>query len=124
MRTREAILQVGIVCAPELRIVLEEPFLLGPALLDPGPLSVREDDGKLVLKAEGREAVCASELLLQPQSGEGSFRVADVLIGIGFHWEQKEEQVFPGGLKFILHEGAVQLVNLVPVESYLESVIS
>ena len=124
MEQGEAILQVGIVSAPELSILLEVPFLSGESLFGKGLLRVREEEGQVVLMAEGKEAIRSGEIILMPQSGEGSFRVADVVIGVGFHWEQKEEQVFPGGLKLIPIEGVVQLINQVPVETYLESVIS
>ena len=50
--------------------------------------------------------------------------IRDVVIGIGFHWEQKEDQEFQGALKLILMEGEIQVVNMISVEEYLISVIS
>jgi len=36
-----------------------------------------------------------SEITLIPSAPEASFAIEDVVIGIGFHWERKERQVFP-----------------------------
>ena len=56
--------------------------------------------------------------------GDCRFAIEDVVIGIGFHWEQKEEQVFQGKLKLIILEEEIQVVNVISVEDYLISVIS
>lgn len=57
-----------------------------------------------------------------PESG--SFTLHDVTIGINFHWERKEDQVFKGGLKFIIEDKKITAVNCLTVEDYLRSVIS
>ncbi|GAT61915.1 SpoIID/LytB domain-containing protein [Paludibacter jiangxiensis] len=48
----------------------------------------------------------------------------DVVIGINFHWERKENQQFKGGLKLIVENGKLTAINQIGVESYLTSVIS
>ena len=53
-----------------------------------------------------------------------SFTLEDVVIGVGFHWQRKERQTFLGGLKLIVDGGKVWAINHLPVEKYLESVIS
>ena len=45
-------------------------------------------------------------------------------IGVGFHWERKQDQTFAGSLKFIVEDGKVTAVNRVGIEDYLVSVIS
>jgi stage II sporulation protein D len=69
-----------------------------------------------------------SELLFDPiykKIGEQpSFWIKDVVIGINFHWERREDQKFGGSLKIIVEEGALTAVNLAGVEDYLTSVIS
>ncbi len=60
-------------------------------------------------------------------SGESqgcTFEVADVVIGVGFHWERRENQRFSGSLKIIVENGRITLINILPVEDYLLSVIS
>ena len=47
-----------------------------------------------------------------------------VTIGIGFHWERREEQTFSGALRLQEEEGMLRAVNVLPVETYLTSVIS
>jgi len=53
-----------------------------------------------------------------------SFRIKGVLIGKQFHWQRRENQVFLGSLKLIIEDGQVTAINVIPVEHYLESVIS
>ncbi|GAB1474821.1 hypothetical protein MASR2M69_22620 [Bacteroidota bacterium] len=55
---------------------------------------------------------------------EASFKLKGVTIGINFHWERKEDQVFKGSLKFIVENGKLTAINLLGVEEYLTSVIS
>jgi SpoIID/LytB domain protein len=52
------------------------------------------------------------------------FLLKNVTIGIGFHWEQQEEQRFSGDLKLIIEAGKVRAINIIPLEDYLRSVIS
>lgn len=65
-----------------------------------------------------------SELLLSPTSSNASFTIENVTIGIGFHWEKKESQTFKGNLRLIVDEEKLVVINELPVEEYLESVIS
>jgi SpoIID/LytB domain protein len=53
-----------------------------------------------------------------------SFLLHDVVIGIGFHWERKEDQVFEGDLHLITHGDGITVVNRIGLEAYLASVIS
>lgn len=47
-----------------------------------------------------------------------------VTIGVGFHWERREDQVFRGSLRLIIEGDSLTAVNIVSVEDYLISVIS
>jgi SpoIID/LytB domain protein len=53
-----------------------------------------------------------------------AFAIDDVTIGIGFHWERKERQVFRGGLRIIKRESGLTVINDVSLEDYVTSVIS
>lgn len=53
-----------------------------------------------------------------------SFLLKDVTIGLQFHWEQKQSQRFVGSLKIIVEDNNLTIINVVPVEKYLSSVIS
>ena len=48
----------------------------------------------------------------------------DVVIGKQFHWEQKQQQIFSHTMRFIAEGKMVTAVNVLPVEDYLQSVIS
>ena len=65
------------------------------------------------------DAETLSTMFAQP-----SFILHDVTIGVGFHWERKENQKFAGALKIIVDNGKLTAVNIVGVEDYLLSVIS
>ena len=58
------------------------------------------------------------------KSREGTFTLSDVTIGVGFHWERHEAQTFRGVLRLLVESERVQAINELPVEQYLESVIS
>jgi SpoIID/LytB domain protein len=65
-----------------------------------------------------------SEVELKPTDPDAcSFALNDVTIGIGFHWERKERQVFRGSLRILKRDG-LMVVNDVPLEEYVSSVIS
>ena len=74
------------------------------------------------------------EIEFMPANDNCTFTLHDVTIGVGFHWERKEDQVFQGGLKLIVERTTiaglpvnhdnVTAVNIVGIEDYLTSVIS
>ena len=55
---------------------------------------------------------------------EASLVLHGVTIGVDFHWERKEDQVFRGSLRLIAEGDKITAVNIVSVEDYLISVIS
>jgi SpoIID/LytB domain protein len=66
----------------------------------------------------------SSEIVLEPQDTSSAFAVDDITIGIGFHWERKERQVFRGAMRVIKRGGGLTLVNDVSLEDYVTSVVS
>lgn len=66
-----------------------------------------------------------SELTFIPEDeATCSFILQNVTIGIGFHWQRQEDQTFKGRLRLIVDEEKLVVINELPVEEYLESVIS
>ena len=63
-------------------------------------------------------------LRFKPQDDDASFTLHDVTIGVGFHWERQEKQTFRGMLRLVVEADEVLAINELPVEQYLESVIS
>jgi len=65
------------------------------------------------------------EFIFDPENYENdSFELFDVIIGIKFHWERKENQSFKGSLHFITEDDQLTAINVLKLEDYLASVIS
>ncbi len=66
-----------------------------------------------------------SEVTLTPSDpGSCAFALDDVRIGIGFHWERKERQVFRGAFRLAKLQPGLTVINDVSLEEYVASVIS
>lgn len=72
----------------------------------------------------GEHTFVKEEKCIKASSPECFFEVKDVVIGVGFHWERKEDQCFSGDLEIMELNGQMQVINTLPVEDYLKSVIS
>lgn len=53
-----------------------------------------------------------------------SFELYNVTIGVQFHWERKEDQLFKGTLQILKEGNKLHAINILPLEDYLISVIS
>ncbi|MDO8928241.1 MAG: SpoIID/LytB domain-containing protein [Bacteroidota bacterium] len=114
---------IGIMYQPEIIFRLNERYLLAPNGVPFEKLhKVNYRDGKIWLDDEMTDE---EELLFEPvRYREASFELNDVTIGIKFHWERKEDQVFKGSLKIIIENEKLTAINILPLEDYLVSVIS
>jgi len=66
-----------------------------------------------------------SEVTLAPSDVTScAFALDDVTIGIGFHWERKERQVFRGAFRLVKRAAGLTVINDVSLEEYVTSVIS
>jgi len=69
--------------------------------------------------------VLDSEVALTPEDPSSCELAFDaVTIGHGFHWERTERQVFRGGLRVLWRPAGLTVVNDLPLEEYIASVIS
>ena len=67
----------------------------------------------------------SSEVTLTPSDPAScAFALNDVTIGIGFHWERTERQVFRGALRLVKRAAGLMVINEVSLEEYITSVIS
>ena len=67
----------------------------------------------------------SSDITLTPgEASSSAFALDNMTIGIGFHWERKERQVFRGALRIISRPDGLTVINDVPLEEYVTSVIS
>ena len=76
--------------------------------------------------SDNKELIFNDYLTIQPKCLFGSrIVIKDVIVGIGFHWEHKENQRFRGAMEIrIDNKGLLTAVNIVPLELYLCSVNS
>lgn len=83
-------------------------------------------EGKgLVLEFAGKAVRAACPVVFEPLDAEKQvFDLADVTIGIDFHWQRRETQRFKGSLQIIRDGEKLWGVNKLPLEEYLVSVIS
>lgn len=109
---------VGIVSAQKIHFSLNKPYLAkGEKML--GEQVVEFSEGGVLWNGNQY-----SQLTFHPQSADASFSLSDVTIGVNFHWERKETQTFLGTLRFVVESDKIVAINELPVEKYLESVIS
>lgn len=111
-------IDIGILRAQRIEFALNGPFSLECDFVPKGNV-VSVKNGKLFLNGCSYSRLCFTS-----SSPESSFVLHDVVIGVGFHWERKENQEFRGDLYFIVEDGQVRAINRLPVEEYLVSVIS
>lgn len=74
--------------------------------------------------ASGRRRLTSEVALTPSDPASCAFALNDVTIGIGFHWERKERQVFRGGLRLVKRKAGLTVINDVALEEYVTSVIS
>ena len=61
---------------------------------------------------------------LTPAEDDAYIEVNDVMIGVNFHWQQRETQCFKGSFRIVRNGDELVLINILSVEDYLTSVIS
>ena len=81
-------------------------------------------EGKIEYAGALYDELYFGEQTLSTHFAEPSFILHGVTIGVGFHWERKEDQKFAGALKIIVEGDHLTAVNVIGVEDYLLSVIS
>lgn len=115
---KEPEISVGIVNAQEIRFSLNmNYFAKGETVA--GEQIVSFSEGGILWNDN-----LYRELTFTPQEDNASFSLYDVTIGIDFHWERQETQIFSGTLKLVVEEDKITAINILPVEDYLISVIS
>ena len=109
---------VGIVSGQKIHFSLNKPYLAKGEMVT-GEQEVAFSEGGILWNGNQY-----SSLTFHPQSADASFSLSDVTIGVNFHWERKEIQTFLGTLHFVVESDKICAINELPVERYLESVIS
>ena len=124
---RERTISVGILSAREVRFGFDSDFrcVATGQIFGAGNHTAACADGKILF-----DGAVVQSLQFEPVAEqkadcfEGNFCLFDVVIGIGFHWERRENQFFKGALKFLIDGDKLVAINVLRVEDYLYSVIS
>lgn len=109
---------VGILIAPQVEFELQGEFRCnGQPVTAKSRVSIEGNS----LQYNG---TVSEEFAFVPTADECRFVLYDVLIGVNFHWQRRENQTFKGELRFIVENGQVRAINRLFIEDYLVSVIS
>ena len=125
----QPVIDVGLLTAPELRVRFNQPFSISGIRGQEGLSGDRDNiSGEQVFTLQDGmvrwNGKCYGKMEFRPASAESTFTLHRVKIGINFHWEREEDQMFSGGLTILPTEEGLTAINSVPVEDYLLSVIS
>ena len=115
---KEPNVTVGIISAEKISFELNKPYTAKGEVLT-GLQTVAFSEGGILWRGNQYR-----ELTFTPQEDDASFSLHDVTIGVNFHWERKETQVFCGTLRLVVEADKIVAINELPVERYLTSVIS
>jgi stage II sporulation protein D len=119
-------ISVGILSAPTIGFYLHHNYCLpqGDVLLA-GSYTATVTGNGVVLDDGQKQLYFDGEVHLLPfDASVASFTLLAVVIGVDFHWERQEDQVFMGQLVFKVIDGKLTAINTLPIEDYLKSVIS
>lgn len=122
----EPTVSVGILTAEQINFDLYGDFAsFGFKDFFSGRYTAKVEDDFIVLECDKQTVKVSNEIIFVPSDFKSeSFLIREVVIGVKFHWEQKENQRFAGNLKLIKEGDKITAINVLPVESYLTSVIS
>ena len=125
---QEPIITVGIMHAERIGFFFDSSFRCAemPNITFDGEYEVfLSDDGRVSFFEQQFDSLHFTPIEEQDYTSEdGYFELEDVVIGINFHWERKENQRFKGGLTFMIEHGKVVAINEILTEAYIFSVIS
>ena len=117
----DPLIHVGILLEqPVISFSLLNTYKLKGKEVAPGNYRVELSEGKILFDGENLDEITFESDDLHSDA----FELKDVIIGLHFHWERRENQRFQGGLKFIAEKGGITAINIISLEDYLKSVIS
>ena len=126
-------LTVGILSADSLDFLLNGAYQAKGETIC-GPQAVELAAGSLLWRGQQYRELCFTPVAAAERDDsttqadgdrpEATFTLRDVTIGRQFHWERRLEQTFTGILRLMVDGGKILAINELPLEDYLESVIS
>ena len=117
-KSEEPFVKVGIVSGQKIDFALNGAYTAKGETIN-GKQTVEFSEGGILWNGNQYR-----ELTFTPAAPDASFSLFDVTIGVNFHWERKETQVFLGTLRLVVESDKIVAINELPVEQYLASVIS
>ncbi len=115
---------MGVVACEKLHFGFTGSFKNGDSVVSSGEYTATVQNRQVVVEDDSGIKIISESFLFIPDSFNSVFGLKNVVIGVNFHWEQKENQYFRGALKLIAEENKVRAINIIEVEEYLKSVIS
>lgn len=112
-------IQVGIQIDSKIEFELKGDFHFKEETISPGIYEASLEND--IIRTGFTQS---KKINLHPSLSTSTFILKKVCIGIGFHWEQNEDQEFEGGFSLQIEGNKIRVVNNVPLEKYLKSVIS
>ncbi len=116
---QEPVIRVGILSSDKIHFCLNGHFSLPDGKAVSGIQVAEYQSGKILFHNQ-----LYNELSFSTEDKDATLDIFDVVIGINFHWERKENQRFKGDLHIIVEKDQITAINRVKVEDYLTSVIS
>ncbi|SHJ66098.1 SpoIID/LytB domain protein [Tangfeifania diversioriginum] len=118
-------IEVGIIAKFELKFEISCDFYSEHKEKFPaGEYTALIKNNQIIIRTRSNEINFGNFLTLSPEKKASFFELKNVIIGVDFHWEQKENQRFSGILKLIPEGENVRAINVIDLEDYLKSVIS
>lgn len=118
-------IEVGIIARKEIELKLGCDFVSEKnEKCKAGDYIATVKNNRIIVQPVIGKKITGSWLKLSPESQKSFFELKNVVIGVGFHWEQEENQRFQGALKLIPEGEKVRAINVIHLEDYLKSVIS
>ena len=122
----EPLISVGILTEEKIVFELHGNYIVaGSKTYFRGIFSAEIKDNQIVCSNNSDKIENAEEILFAPEDPHSeSFLIRDVIIGINFHWQRKENQRFNHSLKLMREGNKLVAINILPLENYIVSVIS
>ncbi len=123
---KEPTINVGIITEKQVNFDLYGDFRVrGIKKFFSGRFTAEIINDKIRCKRGDDTLEADKEIIFEPDDIDlESFLIKDVTIGVRFHWQRKEKQRFQGSLKLLRSKDRIVVINIIPVERYLVSVIS
>jgi stage II sporulation protein D len=123
---KEPTISVGIITEKQINFDLYGDFRVkGIKKFFSGRFSAEIVNDRIRCKRGDDSLEADKEIIFEPDDIDlESFLIKDVTIGVRFHWQRKEKQRFQGTLKLLRDKDKIVVINIIPAEKYLTSVIS